>query len=34
MLSNDLSGVKEIANSSDDVSESVLVLKANQLPKE
>jgi hypothetical protein len=34
LLSNDLSGVKEIANSSDDVSESVLVLKANQLPKE
>ena len=34
LLSNDLSGVKEIANSSDDVSESALVLKANQLPKE
>jgi hypothetical protein len=34
LLSNDLSGVKEIANSSDDVSESALILKANQLPKE
>ena len=29
MLSNDLSGVKEIANSSEDVSESALVLKSN-----
>ena len=34
LLSNDLSGVKEIANSSNDVSESALILKANQLPKE
>jgi polygalacturonase len=34
LLSNDLSHVKEISKSSNDVSESVLVLKANQLPKE
>ncbi len=34
LLSNDLSHVKEIANSSNEVSESALVLKANQLPKE
>ena len=34
LLSNDLSHVKEIANSSNDVPESALVLMANQLPKE
>jgi hypothetical protein len=34
LLSNDLRGVKEIANSSEDVSESAFVLKANLLPKE
>ncbi len=34
LLSNDLSHVKEIANTSKDVSESVLVLKANKLPNE
>jgi hypothetical protein len=33
LLSNDLSDVKEIANFDDDVPESELVLKANQLPK-